>query len=92
MQEQSFATCGSDGAFHFWDKENKARLKQFNACPLPIVAANFSADGMIFAYAQSYDWSKGVENYQPQNQRNVILLHGVQVEEVRKKRKTNGKK
>jgi len=58
MTEGSFATCGSDGAFHFWDKDSRSRLKQFAACPLPIVAANFNKDGTIFAYAQSYDWSR----------------------------------
>lgn len=28
----TFATAGSDGAFNFWDKDSKQRLKVFSCC------------------------------------------------------------
>jgi len=28
----TFATAGSDGAFNFWDKDSKQRLKVFSSC------------------------------------------------------------
>jgi hypothetical protein len=60
------------GTFHYWDKDNKQRLKAFpsnstqtfnppkwqDGSVAPITATAFSADGSIFAYAFSYDWGK----------------------------------
>jgi WD40 repeat protein len=54
----TFATCGSDGTFHFWDKDSKTRLKAFQKCSLPITAGIFNAFGNLFAYSIGYDWSK----------------------------------
>jgi mRNA export factor len=70
----TFATAGADGVFNFWDKETKQRLKEFkpgqgcrmhqatqppNAPPQPITSACFSPHVDLFAYASSYDWSRG---------------------------------
>jgi len=71
----TFATSGSDGTYNFWDKDSKQRLKPFTKCGLPISAGTFNMDGTIFAYAVSYDWSKGSEFYNPTSQKNYILLH-----------------
>jgi len=79
----SFATGGSDGTFHFWDKEKQQRLKQFQKMPLPISAGTFNYDGSIFAYSVSYDWSKGHEHFHPQNQKNSIFLHAVTEAEIK---------
>ena len=55
---KTFATCGSDGQYNFWDKQNKQRLKAFKRLPDPITCGAFSADARIFAYASCYDWHK----------------------------------
>jgi len=71
----TFATAGSDGAFNFWDKDSKQRLKQFSRSNAPITAGCFNQDGQMFAYSVSYDWSKGIEGYSPQTQKNYVLIH-----------------
>lgn len=91
----TFATSGSDGAYNFWDKENKQRLKAMQRCNLPIPCSTFNYDGNIFAYAVSYDWSKGAENYNPAVAKNYILLHPTQESEIKAKPRstnTSGKK
>eukprot|EP01118_Nematostelium_gracile_P005363 TRINITY_DN1691_c0_g1_i1.p1 TRINITY_DN1691_c0_g1~~TRINITY_DN1691_c0_g1_i1.p1 ORF type:complete len:331 (-),score=91.48 TRINITY_DN1691_c0_g1_i1:72-1064(-) len=80
----TFATAGSDGTFNYWDKDSRHRLKAFSKCPAPISAASFNADGSLFAYAVSYDWSKGAEHYHPQS-KNQIMVHITQEGEVKKK-------
>lgn len=59
-KHNSFATAGSDGTFVYWDKDSKSRLKAFSRIPTrgAITCGRFSADGSMFAYAQSYDWAK----------------------------------
>eukprot|EP01119_Soliformovum_irregulare_P009689 TRINITY_DN2329_c0_g1_i2.p1 TRINITY_DN2329_c0_g1~~TRINITY_DN2329_c0_g1_i2.p1 ORF type:complete len:334 (+),score=77.54 TRINITY_DN2329_c0_g1_i2:60-1061(+) len=79
----TFATAGADGTFNFWDKDSKQRLKPFLRCSAPISAGAFNMDGGIFAYAVSYDWSKGHEYYNPTTQKNSILLHGVLESEIK---------
>lgn len=79
----TFATAGADGSYNFWDKDSKQRLKQFAKGPLPIPCANFNSDGTIYAYASSYDWSKGADNYNPAQSKNNILLHHVVEAEVK---------
>eukprot|EP01098_Paradermamoeba_levis_P007098 TRINITY_DN2951_c0_g1_i1.p1 TRINITY_DN2951_c0_g1~~TRINITY_DN2951_c0_g1_i1.p1 ORF type:complete len:339 (+),score=75.17 TRINITY_DN2951_c0_g1_i1:124-1140(+) len=72
----TFATCGSDGVYNFWDKDSKQRLKYTPKFNLPISSCSFNNDGNLFAYAVSYDWSKGQEYYQPSMQ-NQIFVHAV---------------
>eukprot|EP00698_Gefionella_okellyi_P004941 TRINITY_DN14564_c0_g1_i1.p1 TRINITY_DN14564_c0_g1~~TRINITY_DN14564_c0_g1_i1.p1 ORF type:complete len:343 (-),score=63.68 TRINITY_DN14564_c0_g1_i1:42-1070(-) len=69
----TFATAGSDGTVHFWDKDSKQRLKPFPKCNMPISACGFNGDGSIFAYAVSYDWSKGAEYHNPQYGSHIML-------------------
>ena len=59
-QHGTFSTAGSDGSFHFWDKDSKHRLKGCGPGGVggPISCTAFSGSGQIFAYAVSYDWSK----------------------------------
>jgi len=80
----TFATGGGDGTFIFWDKENRQRLKQFNSCNYPVTAGKFNALGDMYAYAVSYDWSKGHEGNHPTHAKS-ILLHKVQEAEVKPK-------
>lgn len=63
----TFATTGSDGLFHFWDKDAKQRLRQFKKMPLPITCSRFNPSGNIFAYSVSYDWSQGYDGWEDFN-------------------------
>ncbi|KAK2403939.1 Transducin/WD40 repeat superfamily protein [Trifolium repens] len=79
----TFASAGSDGSFHFWDKDSKQRLKAMERCNQPIPCAAFNNDGSIYAYAVCYDWSKGAENHNPTTAKNYIYLHLTQDAEVK---------
>jgi mRNA export factor len=83
-QFATFSTVGSDGVVNFWDKDNKQRLKGFGAIERTIPCASFNTQGNLFAYASSYDWSKGSMHVQ---QGNEIFIHYVQEEEIRPKSK-----
>ncbi|KAI9870374.1 MAG: RNA export factor gle2, partial [Pleopsidium flavum] len=76
----TFSTAGSDGTFHFWDKDAKHRLKGYPAVGGTISSTCFNRNGSIFAYAVSYDWSKGYAVNTPQTP-NKVMLHPVGAEE-----------
>ncbi|CAM9781315.1 unnamed protein product [Scytosiphon promiscuus] len=79
----TFATAGSDGNFHFWDKDSRQRLKAFDLKQgSTISVCKFSPDGGLFGYALSYDWSQGVEHANPQGTNN-IMVHTVADEEIK---------
>ena len=78
----TFSTAGSDGTFHYWDKDAKHRLKGYPQVGGTISATNFNRDGTIFAYAISYDWSKGYATNTPQYPCKV-MLHGVSPDEAK---------
>jgi len=84
QQHGTFATAGSDGTMTFWDKDSRTRLKSFEAAPGPIVSTAFNRLGTIYAYAVSYDWSKGHAGMAPGHP-NKVMLHAVKEEEVRKR-------
>lgn len=83
-QQGTFATVGSDGAVNFWDKDNKQRLKGFQQTQRAISCASFNSTGTHFAYASSYDWSKGSMNVQPGNE---LWVHAVSSDEITPKGK-----
>jgi len=83
----TFATVGGDGVINFWDKENRSRLKFFAAKGETIPCATFNQPGNIFAYACSYDWSKGATHYNPSTAKNEIRLYVVKEEDIRPKQK-----
>lgn len=89
MQQGTFASGGSDGNYNFWDKDARTRCKSFERMPQPITAVSFSPDGNMFAYAQGYDWSKGAEGFN-QNLKPLVHVHGVKLEEVKKKPPNSG--
>jgi mRNA export factor len=78
----TFSTAGSDGTFNFWDKDAKHRLKGYPNVGGPISCSSFNRNGTIFAYAVSYDWSKGYTGNTPQTV-NKVMMHPVNPEEVR---------
>ena len=82
----TFSTAGGDGTFHFWDKDAHSRLKGFPSVGGAISATAFNRDGGIFAYAVSYDWSKGYAHNTPQYP-NKIMLHPTSDEECKPKSK-----
>ncbi|EEB17788.1 mRNA-associated protein mrnp, putative [Pediculus humanus corporis] len=69
----TLATVGSDGTISFWDKDARTKLKPFEPLDQPIVACAFNHNGHIFAYAASYDWSKGHEYYNPAKKSAIFL-------------------
>jgi mRNA export factor len=76
----TFSTAGSDGTFHFWDKDAHNRLKGYPSAGGPISATGFNKDGSIFAYAVSYDWHKGFAYNTPQHV-NKVMLHPIAPQE-----------
>jgi len=78
----TFATMGSDGSFHFWDKDSKQRLKPFKRANLPIMCGAFNTNSSIFSYAVGYDWSQGAGAYNMNTMKTHIYLHAVQQSEI----------
>ena len=78
----TFSTAGSDGTFHFWDKDAKHRLKGYPTVGSSITATTFNSSGTIFAYAVGYDWAKGFMGNNPQYP-NKVMLHPIQGEECK---------
>jgi len=84
-QYGTFATAGSDGVVSFWKNEagltrTQQRLKTFPAIHRPIPCATFNEQGNLFAYASSYDWSKGSAHAQNGHD---IYVHAVSERDVR---------
>lgn len=84
----TFVTAGSDGCYNFWDKDSKQRLKAMPKAPAPLPCGAFNADGSIFAYAVSYDWSKGAEAHNVASAQNGIYLHATQEGECKPRART----
>ncbi|OSX57656.1 hypothetical protein POSPLADRAFT_1174191 [Postia placenta MAD-698-R-SB12] len=80
----TFSTCGADGTINYWDKDARTRLKSFDPAPGPIATTCFNRTGTIFAYAVSYDWSKGHSGMTPSHP-NKVMLHACKDEEVKRK-------
>lgn len=59
-------------------------LLAFDPAPGPITATTFNRNGSIFAYAVSYDWSKGYTGMTPGHP-NKVMLHACKDEEVKKR-------
>jgi len=78
----TFSTAGSDGTYHFWDKDAKHRLKGYPEVGGPIVSTAFNHSGDIFAYAVAYDWSKGFSHHNASSP-NRIMLHPVSGDECK---------
>lgn len=56
----------------------------FESAPGPISTTAFNRNGSIFAYAVSYDWSKGHSGMTPGHP-NKLMLHACKDEEVKKR-------
>ncbi|XP_045476943.1 protein Rae1 [Harmonia axyridis] len=70
----TLVTVGSDGTFSYWDKDARTKLKSSEgAMQQPIVRCAFNHNGQIFAYAVSYDWSRGHEFHNPSFKSQIFL-------------------
>lgn len=69
----TLATVGSDGTFSFWDKDARTKLKPSEPMDQAISRCCFNHNGQIFAYAVSYDWSRGHEFHNPLLKNNIFL-------------------
>ncbi|KAF5537467.1 hypothetical protein H9Q69_006761 [Fusarium xylarioides] len=78
----TFSTAGSDGTFHFWDKDAKHRLKGYPNVGGSITSTTFNKNGSIFAYAVGYDWAKGYQ-HNTQNYPIKVMLHPVNQDECK---------
>ncbi|KAK3365758.1 WD40-repeat-containing domain protein [Lasiosphaeria ovina] len=81
-QHGTFSTAGSDGTFHFWDKDAKHRLKGYPNVGGSITSTKFNKTGSIFAYAISYDWSRGFQG-NTSTYPTKVVLHPVQQDECK---------
>lgn len=68
----------------FDDKLKSRTTPAFEPAPGPISATAFNRTGNIFAYAVSYDWSKGHSGMTPSHP-NKIMLHACKEDEVKKR-------
>ncbi|KAL7750867.1 RNA export factor gle2 [Sorochytrium milnesiophthora] len=84
----TFATASDESTFNFWDKDSKQRLKvRSNAGGgVPIVCGRFNRTGNVYAYAISYDWSKGHEYARP-GTKNTIAFYPVKEDDVKPRKK-----
>jgi mRNA export factor len=73
-------------ATHYSYSDHKQRLKAFPAIQRTIPCAAFNAQGNLFAYASSYDWSKGSQHHTPGTP-NEIYIHYTLEEEIKPKGK-----
>lgn len=76
----------ASGGVIFADIYNKMITKRFPKIELPIPACAFNKDGDLFAYASSYDWSKGMEHAPPKGNE-MIFVHCVKPDSVKPKPK-----
>ncbi|KAK7205466.1 RNA export factor, nucleoporin Rae1 [Myxozyma melibiosi] len=81
-QYGTFSTAGSDGSFHFWDKDSKHRLKGYPSVGATISTTTFNRTGSIFAYAVSYDWSQGYQ-FNRADYPIAVKLHATKEEEIK---------
>ena len=81
----TFSSAGGDGTIYFWDKDQKQKLKEFKQMELSVTDVDFNYDGQLFAYAISYDWSKGIEHFKPKEQKPEIFIHKLELNEIKPK-------
>ena len=75
---QTLITGASDGLIRCFDIKARGRFYEFparrhNNVPIPVSAGDLSADGLMLAYAVSYDWSLGKDGYNPQAPQGIFL-------------------
>jgi len=79
-------TAGGNGVLSFWDFDSKSAITSHGQGDVPITRAKLSPDGVYIAYAQGYDWERGIYGYQSYTPK-VIVYHIQQNELVYQKSK-----
>ncbi len=59
QNDKWFLTAGSDGYMHFWDYEQKNKIKSLNYAKIPICVAKVDYSGEMIAYGLGNDWHIG---------------------------------
>jgi mRNA export factor len=79
----TFCSAGTDGVLSFWDKEARYKLANLELLKRksPINDIKFNPQSNLLIYAASYDWTRGVEQNDP-NIGNNLYMHQVQANEV----------
>jgi len=77
----TLASVGSDGSFIYWEKAQRKLLKKFEVSTSSLTTGKFNASGELFAYAVSYDWSKGHEAFH-ENLPRQLAIHRSKKEEL----------
>ena len=70
----TFMSYGGDGTFAIWNKDTKSKYKSSDKLPSPIVAASFSDDGSMLAFATGDDYERGFEERKRTNFVNQIII------------------
>ena len=67
-----------------YDRTDALDCAAFDPAPGPVACTTFNRSGTIFAYAVSYDWSKGHSGMTPGHP-NKLMLHACKDDEVKRK-------
>ena len=89
-----FATAGSNGTVTVWDGIKRQKVGTYLVSlkdpKLPISCGKFDSSGMYYAYAASYDWTKGQTGYNPQYGHKVCIRRIVEKDVKYEEKPTTG--
>ena len=80
----TFASYGGDGTYTTWNKDTKSKYRSSEPFPEPIVAADQTEDGQLFAYGIGYDWQRGAEGMKEKAHTNQLFIRVPELAEVYK--------
>lgn len=66
-RDGTLLSAGSDGVLRTWDvsRQAEAAVHELAAAEQSVSCAVFNGEGSAYAYAVSYDWTRGDEGYEP---------------------------
>lgn len=88
VHENFVFTAGSDGQMHYWDFQQKNKIKTFYYANQPVTKAEMDDSGTLMAYALGYDWSQGI-NGLDRNIPNKLCVHAITPNELKYTKTTN---
>ncbi|KAK2197121.1 bifunctional WD40 repeat/WD40-YVTN repeat-like-containing domain superfamily/WD40-repeat-containing domain superfamily [Babesia duncani] len=57
----TFITGANDGTLAIWDKDNRAKVRQFTGVEGSVVSISFQSYNNLVAFATGYDWHMGLD-------------------------------